>query len=103
MEIREIRKSNFEQDVLRADKPVLLDFFAKWCMPCKMLSPIVSQINEENENLVVYKVDIDQEPELAAQFKVMSIPTLVYLKDGNVKDQMVGFRNKETIQRMLKD
>lgn len=103
MAVIDIKTSNFRQEVLLSVKPVLIDFFANWCMPCKLLSPIVNEISSENEDLKVCRINVEAEPELAGEFQIMSIPTLVYIKDGVIKEQTVGFRNKEAIQRMLEE
>lgn len=103
MAVINVKSSNFEKEVLHSKEPVLLDFFAKWCMPCKMLSPIINEIDGEYKNVKVCRVDIEAEPELAQIFQIMSIPTLVYIKDGAIVDQSVGFSNKEVIQKMLED
>ncbi|CRZ35293.1 thioredoxin [Herbinix hemicellulosilytica] len=96
-----ITKNNFEEEVLKSDKPVLLDFWAAWCGPCRMVSPAIEEIAMENENIKVGKVNIDEERELAAQFKIMSIPTLMVLKEGKVAAMAVGARPKKEILKML--
>lgn len=96
-----ITKSNFEQEVVKSDKPVLLDFWAEWCMPCKMISPVVEEIAKEVPNIKVGKVNVDEQPELASAFNVMSIPTLVVMKNGKIVKTMVGVRPKASILKML--
>ena len=101
MSVTNINKNNFQNEVLNSEKPVLLDFWASWCGPCRMVSPIVDEIAAERGDIKVGKVNVDEQPELAAQFGVMSIPTLVVIKGGRVVNQMVGARPKSQILAML--
>lgn len=96
-----ITKENFETEVLKSDKTVLLDFWASWCGPCKMVSPIVDQIADEHPEIKVGKVNVDEEQELAAEFKVMSIPSLFVVKDGKITNQAVGAMPKNQILDLL--
>ena len=96
-----INKNNLRNEVLDSEKPVLLDFWAPWCGPCRMVSPIVDEIAAKRGDIKVGKVNVDEQPELAAQFGVMSIPTLVVMKGGKVANQMVGARPKSQILAML--
>ena len=98
-----INKSNFGNEVINADKPVLLDFYAEWCEPCKMLSPVLSKIADEYADVLkVAKVNVDDEPELAMKFKVSSIPMLVLFKNGRIVSTSVGYRPKDEILNELK-
>ena len=93
--------ANFNEEVLQSDIPVLVDFWASWCMPCKMLAPIVEQVAEENPDIKVGKINVDEEKELAAEFQIMSIPTLIVFKDGKAVKISSGLRPKEEIEKML--
>ncbi len=98
-----LTKQNFENEVLKSDKPVLVDFWASWCGPCRMIAPVVSEIAEEAaERFKVGKVNVDEEPELAALFQIMSIPTLMVFKEGKPVSTVVGFRPKAELLEMLK-
>ena len=101
MSVRNITKENFENEVVKSEKVVLLDFFATWCGPCRMVAPIVEEIAEENDHIVVGKVDVDAQMELATQFQVYSIPTLVVMKDGKIVNQSTGAKSKAQILAML--
>ena len=101
MSILNVTKENFEKDIIESQKTVLLDFYADWCGPCKMLSPIVEEIAEENPQYLVGKINVDNEPELAAAFSVQSLPLLVVMKNGKIAGQVVGYRPKEQILSLL--
>lgn len=101
MSVIKISKENFASEVLNSDKPVLLDFYADWCGPCRMVGPIVSEISDDRSDVKVGKINVDEQPELAAQFQVMSIPMLVVIKNGKLANQAVGYRSKEQIEAML--
>ena len=101
MSVININKNNFQEVVMHSDKPVLLDFWASWCGPCRMVSPILDEIAAERSDIKVGKINVDEQPELAVQFGVMSIPTLVVMKNGKVVNQAVGTRPKAQILAML--
>ncbi len=101
MSVIKINKENFRGEVLNSNNPVLLDFYAEWCGPCRMVGPIVSEIANERSDVKVGKINVDEEPELAAQFGVMSIPMLAVFKNGKIANQVVGYRPKSEIETML--
>ncbi len=101
MAVLNLTENNFEQEVMRSDKPVLIDFFATWCGPCSMVSPIVDRIAEERSDLKVCKVDVDEQGELASRFGVSSIPMLVVVKNGKISAQSVGAMPKEKILELV--
>ena len=101
MSVITITKDNFQKEVMESDKPVLLDFWASWCGPCRMVSPLVDEIAEENAAVKVGKINVDEQRELAAAFQVMNIPTLAVVKDGRVVKQSAGARPKEQILALL--
>lgn len=102
MSVLTVTKDNFESEVLKSDKPVLIDFWAVWCGPCKMMSPIVDKFAEENDDVKVGKINVDEEPELAMQFKVMSIPTLKLFSGGEEKKTSVGVISDDDLKAFVK-
>ncbi len=101
MSVLHITKENFETEVLHSDKPVLVDFFATWCGPCRMVAPVIEEIAAEREDIKVCKIDVDQQPELASRYGVVSIPTLVVIQNGNVVNQALGAMPKKDILNLL--
>ena len=101
MSVIHIDRNNFQREVLNSDRPVLLDFWAPWCAPCRMVGPILDEIAEERSDVKVAKINIDEQPELARQFGVMSIPTLMVMKEGRIVQQSAGARPKAQILSML--
>lgn len=101
MAVLHITKDNFEEQVLQSDKPVLLDFWASWCGPCRMVSPIIDEIADEKSDIKVGKINVDEQPELAGAFQVMSIPTLVVMKNGKVANRTIGAQPKAQILSLL--
>ena len=100
MEIN-VTKENFETEVLKSEKTVLLDFWASWCGPCKMIAPYLSEIAEEIDDIVVGKINVDEQQELASLFKIQSIPALFLVKNGQIVNQTVGFQSKDSILKFL--
>ena len=102
MKVITVTEKNFEEEVLKSEKTVLIDFYADWCGPCKMLSPIVEQVAEENDKIKVVKINIDQEENLAVEYQIVSIPTLVVIKNGKEIKRSVGVIDKEKILNLVK-
>ena len=101
MSVINVNNNNFLEEVVNSDKPVLVDFWAEWCGPCRMLGPIIDEISEERSDYKVCKVNVSENPELAAQFSVMSIPSLVVLKEGKIVNRSVGAKPKSEILKLL--
>lgn len=101
MLIVNVNKANFQKEVLESDRPVLLDFWAPWCGPCRMVGPILEEIAEEREDIKVCKVNVDEEFELAGQYGIVSIPTLLVIQNGQILQQSVGAKSKAAILEML--
>ena len=101
MAIIKLTKDNFEQEVLKSEKPVLVDFYADWCGPCQMLSPIVDEVAEERDDIKVGKINVDEQMELAREFAVASIPTILVIKNGEVAYRAVGLQSEEELQKAL--
>jgi len=101
MSIINLTKDNFETEVMQSDKPVLIDFWAVWCGPCRMIAPIIDQIANERSDIKVCKLNVDEQPDLAAQYDIMSIPVVMVVKDGQVTSKSAGARPKNAILAML--
>ncbi len=101
MSVQKITSQNFEELVVNAKTKVLLDFWATWCGPCKMIAPVVEEIAEDREDILVGKIDVDEERELAIRFGITSIPTLIVMENSEKKNQMIGFHSKEDILKIL--
>ena len=97
-----ITSENFEEEILKSDKIVLIDFYADWCGPCKMLSPIIEQVDEENNDIKVVKINVDELQDIAIKYEVMSIPTLVVIKNGQEVNRSIGFVSKSQILDLVK-
>ena len=101
MSVLELTMENFEQEVLQSDKPVLIDFWATWCGPCRMMSPVVDEFAEEHPEIAVGKVNVDDQPQLAGAFGIESIPTLIAIKDGKAVGKVIGARPKEDLEALF--
>ena len=101
MALIEINSQNFEQEVLNSKKTVILDFWATWCGPCQMIAPIIKEVAQENPDITVGKIDVDECPELASKFGIVSIPTIVAIKDGKESERIIGLRPKADILKLI--
>lgn len=101
MSVINITRNNFQNEIINSDKPILLDFWAPWCGPCRMVGPILEEIAGERSDIKIGKINVDEQPELASQFRVMSIPTLIVIKDGKIVNQSMGAKPKNAILAML--
>ena len=101
MSVINITRNKFQNEIINSDKPVLLDFWAPWCGPCRMVGPILEEIAGERSDIKIGKINVDEQPELASQFRVMSIPTLIVIKDGKIVNQSMGAKPKNAILAML--
>ena len=101
MSVINITRNNFQNEIINSDKPVLVDFWAPWCGPCRMVGPILEEIAGERSDIKIGKINVDEQPELASQFRVMSIPTLIVIKDGKIVNQSMGAKPKNAILAML--
>ncbi len=101
MSVIHVKTNEFDEKILKSEKPVLVDFFATWCGPCRMVAPVLEEIALEHPEYLIAKVNVDEEPELARKFNIMSIPALFVIRDGEVSDSVVGFRQKEALLELL--
>ena len=101
MIVMEVNDTNFNEEVLEVDKPVLVDFYAPWCAPCRLAEPVLEELAEERQDIKIVKLNVDENPETAQKYGVMSIPTVILFKDGEIVDQMVGFAGKAGYLRLL--
>src|SRR3989344_4353698 len=97
----ELNQDNFEKEVLKSDKPVIIDFWAEWCQPCHLLSPVVEELSKELTNIKFAKLDVDSNQRLATKYEVMGIPTLIIFKDGQELDRLVGYQNKVVLKNSI--